>query len=437
MSTPVCWLRQTFAFGSLAPALLSHSVLRTTGIFLIGLAFGIGGVVALRPDTGSRETNGLSSESRMFGSGAAQGTATGLPPRRSIVALGTLEPRDGIVQISSALVGYQIRQVLVKDGQLVKAGDLLVELNPSPAKTEHELALSQKAEALERQTTEIELARQQVATAKLAVEQASEGRQLELDAQQSRVAVAMARKKQAERDLSRFEELHKLPEPLASEQQVEQQRLMLDAAAAEVAAAETAHKRLEQSLLFQEQTAAAELRAAEQSLALAEKGTGLESLDRRVELAEFKLQQTKVVAPKGGVVLGVQAHAGEVVPQQPLLQIADLDNLVCVTEVEVGDVPYLQADQKAVLSCRAFHGATLEGNVDRVGSQITQAGLRPRDPRQPVDRDVTKVVVQIDSKKAARLINLSGKDRRSALVGLQVEVQFPLDNRKPALTQSK
>ena len=356
----------------------------------------------------------------------ASPAASALPRRFSLVALGTLEPQDGIVQISSALTGYQIKQVHVQDGQLVKAGEVLIELDASPATAEHALALSRQAEAVERQTSEIDLAKERVAAAELSVQQSSEGRELELEAQKSRVLVAAARKKQAERDLERLTELHALPEALASQQQVEQQQLMVEAAAAEQDASEAALKRLEQSLRFQEQTAAAELRAARQSRALAEKGTGLESLARQVEIARLKLQQTKIMAPAAGVILSVHAHPGEVIPQRPLVQMADLDHLVCVAEVEAGDVPYLQPHQKATVRCRAFQGSILDGTVDRVGSQITQAGLRPVDPRQPVDRDVTKVVVLIDSTKAARLINALGRDRRAALVGLQVEVTFPL-----------
>jgi HlyD family secretion protein len=315
----------------------------------------------------------------------------------------------------------------VQDGQLVKAGDVLIELDAAPAKAEHQLALAQQAEATERQQAEIELAKERVAAAELSVRQAKEGRELELAAQKSRVSVAAAKKKQAERDLKRMQELHELPDPLVSEQQLEQQHLLLDAAGAEEEASQAALKRLEQSLAFQEQSAAAELRAAEQSLALAEKGTGLESFARQVEIAELKLKQTTVTAPVSGIVLAVHAHPGEVVAQQPLMQMANLDSLVCIAEMDAADVPYLRPNQKALITCRAFHGAELEGTVDRVGNQVAQAGLRPLDPRQPIDRDVIKVVVFIDSKKAARLINLPGKDRRAALVGLQVDVVFPLD----------
>jgi ABC exporter DevB family membrane fusion protein len=398
--------------------------MRIAAIFLTGLALGAAGALVVRsnadgggvqPPDGARLVAGATSEK-----------SAGLARRRAVMALGTIEPRDGIVQIGTALVGFQVQHVRVKDGQFVNPGDVLVELDASAADVELRLAVSQRDEALERQQAEITLAQQRVASAQLAVEQAGEGRGLELDLQQSRLSVAAARQKQAHKDVERLEELRKLPEPLATEQQVEHLQVALEAAAAEHEAAQLAVKRLEQTLAFQQQTGAAELRAAEQSLALAEKGTGIESLNRRLELAELKSKQTKIIAPTAGVVLSVMAHPGEVVTQQPLVQIADLDNLIAAVEVEAGDVPYLQADQPATIRCRAFQDSVLEGTVDRVGNRVTQPTLSPLDPRKAVDRDVTRVVVQIDSRQAARLINSSDKDRRAALVGLQVEVSFPV-----------
>ena len=208
--------------------------------------------------------------------------------------------------------------------------------------------------------------------------------------------------------------MRKLSEPLASQTQVDEQEVAAKAAAAECDAAKIALSRLRQTLAFQEQNANAELHAAEQSLALAEKGTGVESLKRRVELAELKLNQVTIAAPSNGMVLSVMAHPGEIVAQQPLLQLADLDHLVCVAEVDAGEVPALQYGQKATISCRAFHDSTLEGTLDHVGNQIAKATLRPLDPRKQVDRDVAKVVVQIDAKQAARIIDAAGKEETIA-----------------------
>jgi multidrug resistance efflux pump len=294
--------------------------MRILAIFVLGLIIGVGGALTFRQSEGGGRS-ASTDESPADGDDGSEFSppASGLRERQAIVALGTLEPRDGIVQISSPLIGYHVKEVRARDGQLVKPGAVLVELDASSASAEHEFACSQLAEAIDRQQTEISLAKQRVASARLAVQQAAEGRELELAVQRSRIAVAEAKEKQATKDGARLEDLSKLPEPLASQQQVEGQRLLIEGAAAEREGAQVALRRLEQSLTFQQQTAEAELRAAEQSLTVAEKGTGVESLRRRVELAKLKLDETTILAPAGGVILGVAVHPGEVVSQQPLL----------------------------------------------------------------------------------------------------------------------
>jgi multidrug resistance efflux pump len=283
------------------------------------------------------------------------------------------------------------------------------------------------AESQEQQQAQIDLANERVASALLAVEHARNGRPLELEAQRSRIAVAAAKHKQAQADVEYFEKLRKLAEPLATEQQVEHQRLMLEAAAAEFEAAQVASKRLEQTLTFQQQTADAELHAARQSLAIAERGRGVESFKRRVALADLKRRQTRLTAPSAGVVLSVGVRPGELVAQLPLVELANLDHLICTAEVEAGDVPYLKNAQHATIECRAFRGSRLKGRIDRVANQVALATLRPLDPRKPVERDVANVIVTIDAQEAARLINTTHADHRAALVGLQVEVSFPMD----------
>ncbi len=405
-------------------------MLRVCVIFLAGLAVGAVTTLAFRARSGSGALSTPAdgpAKSRPGGNDAGKPGSIGrLSPRQAVAAIGTIEPREGIVQISSPLVGFQIQHIHVKEGQPVQAGDLLIELDSAAAEVEHELAIAQRAEALDRQQAEIAVAKERKATAELALQQAVSGRELELQSKNSQVLVAAAKEKQAQKDADRLKELRKLPEPLSTAQQIEHQQLALEAATAELGAATSALERLKQSLDFQQQTAAAELRAAQQSLALAENGRGIESLNRRVELAALKLKQTKVTAPAAGVVLALLAHPGEVVVQQPLAQIADLDNLVCAVEVEAGDVPYLHPDHAASIRCRAFQDAELTGTVERVGNQVSQATLRPLDPRTTVDRAVTKVMVRVDAKDAERLINLSGNDCRAALVGLQVDVSFPL-----------
>jgi HlyD family secretion protein len=347
------------------------------------------------------------------------------------MALGTLEPGNGIIHISSPMIGFRIQKVVAGEGQSVKPGEVLIELDPTEAQAEVQLAKTRLEEAQQRQQTEIALASERVQSAELAVQQAMAAEPLELEAQKSQLAVTALKMQQAKKDLGHVEQLRNLSEPLASQQQVEQQAVLVEAAAAEHAAADVAGKRLTQSLTFQKQTASAELRAAQQALSLAEKGTGVESLKQAVSLAQLKLAKTKIAASTGGVVLSVLAHPGETIAQQPLMQIADLDALVCIAEVDAADVHRLEITHPARITSRAFQDTVLEGKVARLGSVVTQAALQPMDPRKPIDRNVAKAVIFLDSQRVAQLMNKGDQERRTALIGLQVEVEFPLTAAKP------
>jgi HlyD family secretion protein len=329
-----------------------------------------------------------------------------------------------MVQVGSALAGYRIQQVHVREGQTVAAGDRLVTLDASAAEAELRLAEAQHADAVERQQAEVAMLKERVATAELAVRQADQGKQLELSAARSRVELATLKLQQAEQDLDRATQLRQLTEPLVSQQQVEQQRLAFEAAVAELNAARAARKQLEQSLVFRDQTAAAELRTAQQALDVARKGAGLESLAQTVALAQLKLERTRIDAPSAGTVLHVLINAGELVSPQPLLQMANLDALACMAEVYAADVPLLSVGQRARIRSRAFQDSELTGTIERIGSVAGPPALRPLDPRQPVDRTVAKVVVSIDARSKEPPAGSREGDRRIAWIGLQVEVEF-------------
>src|SRR6476661_4171194 len=51
------------------------------------------------------------------------------PLKDTVHALGTLEPQGGPVLVTSPLVGTRIKEVLVREGQLVTAGQRLIQLD--------------------------------------------------------------------------------------------------------------------------------------------------------------------------------------------------------------------------------------------------------------------------------------------------------------------
>ena len=349
-----------------------------------------------------------------------------LVDKRSVFAIGTLEPRGGAVLVTSSLVGTHIREVHVREGQVVEPQQLLVTLDSTVAEEEFRIAQSQREAALEKQQTDIALARQRLEAAELALEQAKSVRALELESQQKQIEVTQAKLEQTDGDLRRLQTLQKGERPIVSAQQVEQQKTLVKLAKAEREAASMGLDRLEQTLRFNLQKAETEKKAAEESAAIASRGTAVATLDRQIKLAEHKLAQTQVTSPSAGTVISLLVHSGELVSTQPLMQIANLEALECQAEVDVADLSLIKEKRDAFISCRAFRGTKIKASIERIRSVAGAATLRPVDPRKSVDRTVATVVLSMDAKEAAKLLGGSVEEAGPALMGLQVDVEIPL-----------
>jgi ABC exporter DevB family membrane fusion protein len=348
------------------------------------------------------------------------------PAKRAVFALGTLQPRDGSVLITSPSVGTLIQAVPVREGQSIEAGEILIELDATLAQQELRLAESQRRQAQGKHAAELLAARQRVDAAGLALNQARTARENDPAAPRKQLDVAQLKADQARSELTRLEGLQRTNPQVAP--QVEQQRSLVRLAEAERDAADAALARAEQSLTFAVQKVEAEKRAADEALRQSESTTAIAVLDEQVKLAERKVKECRITAPRAGTIVSLSARPGERVSAQPLMQIADLKVLQCEAEVDVADIPVLQGRREAFLTSHAFRGARVPATLERIGNTVGSATLRPLDPRKAVDRTVTTVVLSVDAAEARRLLGTgaSGSGTGTVHMGLQVDVEIPL-----------
>ena len=242
---------------------------RVVPVLLIGVSVGTAAVIAFQQLT--TPPSALES-SPTDGGGKAD--------REAIIAIGTIEPKAGMLDISSSLIGHRIKAVHVNEAQPVEADEILIEIDDELIAAERELALAQQSDAEEQQAAHIALAKEQVLLAELALKELKASSQLEIATQQAQFAVLKNKEKQAERDRDRLKTLNGLPEPRVSTQQVEQQELLLELAKAETQAADAGIMQLKQTLTFKKQTAEAELRMAKRKLEQANAGSNVRTLKR-------------------------------------------------------------------------------------------------------------------------------------------------------------
>ncbi len=279
---------------------------------------------------------------------------------------------DGHIDPVSARVSGTVVRVLTDDNQVVKAGDLLVELDPKDYNVALQRARADLADAtanaaaahvgvpLTSTTSSGQLA---AATAGL------EAAKKEVDAANARVQEAQANYNKAATDLKRYSELIKKDE--ISQQQYDtavtaesSARATLEAARAAVASAqgraaqaqaqaESAHTVPQQVKVMREKAGAASAEADRARAALA--------------MAELNLQYTQIVAPVSGIVSKRNVEPGQVVQAgQPLFSIVNLDDIWVTANFKETQLKYMRPGQKVKIDVDAY-GREYDGVVESIG----------------------------------------------------------------------
>jgi membrane fusion protein, multidrug efflux system len=306
---------------------------------------------------------------------------------------------DAHVTQMSARVSGTLTKVNVDDNQMVDAGTVLVELDPSDYKVAVEKARAELADA---QATAVAAqsnvpitsttSTSNVTTARGGVAQAAGGvaaSERELEAAKARLVTARAHLREAEANAAKSaKDVERLRGLLAKDEvsqsqfdtataAAEAQKAAVDSARSQVTEAE-AGIRVGESKLDQsragEQQAHAELATAQtgpsqvaisQARAAAAEAKVAQA-KATLEQAELNLQYTTVKAPIRGVVSKKGINTGQVVQAgQPLLAIVGLDDVWITANYKETQLKDVRAGQKAVIGVDAL-GREYTGKVDSI-----------------------------------------------------------------------
>jgi membrane fusion protein (multidrug efflux system) len=302
---------------------------------------------------------------------------------------------DGhLLPVASKVYG-SVERILVEDNQPVKAGDLLVQIDPRDLQSRVDQAQAALSEAL----AQVQGATADGVKAKASLDQASSS---ELQVAQANLDARKATLDKAKADLQRAK-------PLADRQEISAQEFDHFRTSADVAESEwnAAQRRL--ASVRQE----AEIRRAALGAQTAKVGqtqAGVEAA--RANLAALKLQlgYTRIVAPVAGVVTRKTVELGQIVqPGQGLLTLVPLDaDATWVTanfkETQLTRVHPGQAAEVTI----DMNGQTIRGTVDSIaGSTGSRLSLLP--PENAVGNFV-KVVqripvkIKLDPEEAAKVV---------------------------------
>lgn len=290
---------------------------------------------------------------------------------------------DGHIAPISARVSGTVIRVLHDDNDFVKAGDLLVELDPKDYQVALDRARADLANAEASATAahvSVPLTTTTSSGQLAAADAAVKAAEREIQAAQARVQEAQANYTKVSADLKRMEQLVQRDE--ISRQQYDaavaaaaSSRATLDAANAAVASAES------RAAQARAQAEAAHTVPEQIKVTRARAGAAVAEVQRAraaVEQAELNLQYTKIAAPVTGVLSKRNVEPGQVVQAgQPLFSIVNLDDIWVTANFKETQLKNMRPGQKAEIKVDAY-GHSYNGTVESIaGASGARFSLLP------------------------------------------------------------
>jgi membrane fusion protein, multidrug efflux system len=309
---------------------------------------------------------------------------------------------DGHITQIAPRVGGTVIKVNITNNLAVKAGDVLVVIDPRDYQNAVDRAKAELADAVATASaarTGVPIARVEtnagVSTASGGVQQADAtvaGAEHEIQVAQANLVAAQAHQREKEatavraaRDVERLRGLVQKDE--ISQQQFDAAVAASDSARAAADAAKSDITAAQGNITVAQQRAAAARGAASQARAgLANAETAPQQLqvteahansaDARVRQAESALKQaelnleyTTVKAPTDGVVSRKAVEQGQVIqPGQPLLALVDLIDVWVTANFKESQLATMQPGQKATIDVDALGGKEFQGHVDSIAA---------------------------------------------------------------------
>lgn len=312
----------------------------------------------------------------LFARGAAEVSpkTESLPPLLRVHALGRLEPRGTVLQISapSGNDGARVEELLVAEGDDVRVGDVLATLDTFSR----------------RQTTVAE------AEAQLRIEQArlelvkAGAKPGDIDAQTALVERFDVELAAAQRELNRARQLST--------------REFLSAESLEIKELAKASIELERKRAIAQLASLREVREVDVQLQQRQ----VDSAAAAVARAQADFEATQVRTRVAGRILRIHTHPGERIADQGVLQLGDVAHMQAVAEVFEGDVQHVRLGQSAKILLDSSR-QELRGTVVQLGRMVARKDVLSNDPVSDTDARVLEVRIDLHPEDIPAVESLS------------------------------
>jgi multidrug resistance efflux pump len=281
-----------------------------------------------------------------------------------VAGLGVVEPVSGLVELSPLMPGV-ISQIRVGEGDRVRKGQLLVELDNDDLKAK----VGQSQAQLEIKQADLLRLRNGPLPQEIAK------------------AEAQLREEESSMKLLELQETRRTTLARAGAVSTEALNSATSSLDASRQRREAALRSLE---ILRRGTRAEDIAGAEAQVRLAQ---------QQLAEAEANLAKSYIYATSDGVVLRKYLEPGEAVLGQtvsPALQIADTSHLQVRTQIDEDDIAALRVDQKAEISGPGLGGRKLKGVVTRLSPRLGAKSVTGNAPSEKRDTRVLDVIVGLD-----------------------------------------
>jgi HlyD family secretion protein len=334
---------------------------------------------------------------------------------RTVTALGRLEPKGEVIQLSAAAStqASRVEQLLVKEGDRIKVGQTIAILDSRDRasaavdEAESQVRVAQaKLAQIQAGAKQGEIVAQQAVIARLEAQH-----QGDINAQTATVARLQAQVQNAAVENQRYETLYQDGAISASQQ--DSKRLALETAQKNLQEAQAVLRRTQTTSSPQLSEAKAtldriaEVRPVDVQAAEAEVSQAIAAVNQ----AKANLEQAFVKSPQNGMVLDINTRPGELIGNSGIVEIGQTDPMYAVAEVYQSDISRVRSGQRVRLTSDSFPDQ-LQGTVEWIGAQVQRQNTVNTDPSENIDARVVEVHVRLDhtsSQKAAKFTNLQVK----------------------------
>ncbi|MFN6558970.1 MAG: ABC exporter membrane fusion protein [Nostoc sp. ChiSLP01] len=338
--------------------------------------------------------------------------AVASPEITTVTALGRLEPQGETIKLSAPTAnnGNRVEQLLVKEGDRIKAGQVIAILDnrdrllAAYQQAQEDVKVAQAKLAITKagaKTGEINAQRAEI-------ERLEAQRQGDIDAQVATVARLTSELTNAQTQYNRYQSLYQVGAISAAD--LDSRRLTLETAQKSLQEAKAVLKRIQSTSPAQLNQARANLDQIAEVRPVDVKQNQVE-VDRAIaamKQAQAELDRASVRSPIDGEILEIHTRAGEVVGSDGIVEIGQTQRMYAVAEVYQSDISDVKVGQQVRVTSDSIPGELL-GKVERIGSQVKRQTIVNTDPSTNIDARVVEVHVALDtasSKKAAKFTNL-------------------------------